>query len=86
MEAVLGQLELEVVEVAGMEWSVILAGLVQEEEVEVQYKLFRVMMPQLLEEAVGEVLVGPTSVRSSYYLDYVEEAVAVVLMSGLLRL
>ena len=72
----------------GTEWreTVILTGVLQEEEVEVQYKLVRAMMPQLLEEAVGEVLVGSMGVGASYYLDYVEEAVAVVPMSELLRL
>ena len=47
MEPVSGQWEREVVEAEGTGWweTVILTGLVLEEEVEVQFKLVRAMMP-----------------------------------------
>jgi hypothetical protein len=64
----------------------IITGLVLEEEVEVQSELVRAMMPQLPEEVVGEVVVGSIVVRSSYYLDCVVEAVAVVPILELRRL
>ena len=80
MELVLGLWVREVVEVVGTVSPVMLPGLVQEEEVEVQCKLVRAAMPQLLVEAVGEGFVLSARALCSFYQDYVEEAVAVVPM------
>jgi hypothetical protein len=59
----LDQTEQEVVAAEGAGGQIIITGLVLEEEVAVRYKLVQEVMPQLLVEAVEEVLVGTAIVR-----------------------